>query len=148
MPTNKKIKLFLEHRHSPVCIQTRIRPSEKERERRKYRAQPRQDRQMRAVGQESKYRGLVHPFATPLVPFILRLTRPLAESILPRISFSRIYMSRCSKSMKYRRAPSRWTHISLQFTREAPFILSRLPIRGRGDKDSWIAVCLSRVFLK
>lgn len=104
---------------------------------------------MRAVGQESKYRGLVHhPFTTPLVPFILRLTRPLAESILPRISFSRIYMSRCSKSMKYGRATSRWTHISLQFTREAPFISSRLPIRGRGDKDSWIAVCLSLCFFK
>lgn len=131
----QKNKIF--SRHSPVCVLVHRRKGENEGNIGHDRGKT--DRQMHAVGQESKYRGLVHPFATPLVPFILsRLTRPLAESILPRISFRpHLHVSPFQVREIQTLAFSRWTkYFPTIFPREPPFILSRFPIRGKGDKDS------------
>lgn len=86
---------------------------------------------MRAVGQESKYcewRGLRHPFATPRIPFILKLTRPLAETLRPGFPFACIYMPRCFKPIKYVRVlhGERIYIFFLRFNREPRAIHLRL----------------------
>lgn len=82
--TRRETCVYLEHRHALTRVRLGALVYLKGGKRKRGNVGQGKGGQMRAAGQESKY-CLVHPFAIPRGPFILKLTRPSVESLLLRL---------------------------------------------------------------